>query len=154
MKKVILFLVVLCFFLPNLAQSAQDLSARSLAADQLFIYAQAVYERGDKSQAERMFQRVLALNPKHPGAMRYVKDIKPALPSSDEQLAHLIQGTNNFMQSTAKLDNFATNYLSSSKTNAELQQNVQEADRAIAMLQSDIQELRNQLNHTQEGSAS
>jgi hypothetical protein len=75
MKKVFLALMLTLFVSPSFCQ-AQATSMRSLAAAQLFVYGEAIFDRGiDLPEAAIVCSRVLWLEPGHPGAMKIAQKL-------------------------------------------------------------------------------
>jgi TolA-binding protein len=155
-----IFLAVLFLFLaPSLSFPQQPLTTRTLAAEQLFQYGQAVYDRGDYSQAAQIFSRVLVLSPNHPEALGYVKNLKKkgqvvivpertgvVYPPSVKEIIPKPQPTRSkkIAETPSQEPTPIASRTTSSGDNQDLKQSIQEADAAIEKLKSDIADLRNQ----------
>ena len=137
MDKLFLVVMVLLLAFPCFSYAADENSTRSMAAEQLFQYGQAVYDRGDLSQAAQIFSRVLVMVPEHAGAMQYAKILNKkgqSVTMPTRTLSVELASPQKFVEKSASL-----------KANEDLKQNIQEVDQAIVTIQKDVAELRMQM---------
>ncbi len=149
------FLIFLCLFFPQLicpqlSYAQQEMSMRSMAVAQLYEYGQAIYDRGDYSQAAKVFSRILAMDPEHAGALDYAKELKkkgefvivPVKPVSSAATPVITKTPQATQQEP-------TETTDSIPTDEDLKQYIEKTDQAVDRLQSDIAQLRTQIFQTQ-----
>src|SRR5436305_1589672 len=70
----VFFCLLLLYSTPSLAQPST--SPRSLVVEQLSVYGQAIYDRGDYVQAAQIFSKILSLDPQNKKALYYADHLK------------------------------------------------------------------------------
>ncbi|MEI7998172.1 MAG: hypothetical protein WCH62_01520 [Candidatus Omnitrophota bacterium] len=127
MNNIILVLVSLLLFSPIFSYAQEELTMRSMAADQLYQYGQAIYDRGNYDEAARVFSKVLAMDSRHEGALGYAKELKKKgktieIPASIKPIQD------------AQTD-----------VNANLKQDIRQVDKNIERLKEEVADLHTQI---------
>jgi hypothetical protein len=128
---------LLVLALPISAQ-AQPISMRFLAADQIFIYGQAIFDRKDYYEAANAFSRLLWLNPAHKGGLYYAKEL-------------LKMGYRVFIPdpSIPLPPKLMLPYPAITGPNEDLKEMIRKADESIAQLKVDITDINSQISQTE-----
>ncbi len=157
MKKIFPIIVLILLLIPFTVNAAQDQgSMRSLAVTQLYQYAQAVYDRGDYAQAATIFSRILAMDPANSAARSYAKKLNakgqqiviPPMPTNPVIASAPIMVTPKGVvkKIVEQPKKEATQEVTKSTYNNEdLKNDLQEADRSIGELKSQVAALRSQI---------
>lgn len=164
MKK-LFFIVISCLLFSSVSFAQQ--TTRTLAAQQLFLYGQAVYDRGDYPQAAVIISRVLQMDPTQKEALEYARNLKNKgldvfIPLTAEARHPSPEVNQSIPQPQPEKPKKLSQVLAkqSSETsqvpvpglvtvnfpdNTDLRQAIQDADAAIEKLKSDISDLRTQI---------
>ena len=126
MKKLILVSLLFTFTVPFQIYAQEPISMRSMAAQQLFQYGQAVYERGDYSQAAIIFSKVLQFDPDYQEARAYAQKL-------NKKEEHVTIAPARIKKIIPTSDN------------DDLKKDIAEADQSINSLKIQISDLRNQI---------
>lgn len=140
---------------------------KSLAVEQMYEYAQAVYQRGDYAQAAVIFKRILAMHPNHEGAIEFATSLNKkgqhiTIPSKKECLMKDIP-----VEETKSVKNYGNIYQKKAEkavvlekaeekmqamtaddmafSNSDLKQDMSDTDEAILRLKKDIAALRSEI---------
>ncbi len=125
-----------------------NVSMRTIAADQLYQYGQAIFDRGNYSEAAVIVSRVLKLAPQHEGARQIAEKLNkkgaritiPPAPVQPEVKAVVTQVKKTITNPQPQ----------QSMTNQDLHQDIQSANQAIDTLKSEVADLRSQLSQGQD----
>jgi TolA-binding protein len=149
--------IILALFLlaaPSLSL-AQQISLRYMAADQMFIYGQAIFDRGDYVEAANVFKRILAILPDHEGAIEYAMELNkkgqhiaiPVVVKAVKPKAKVVA-----KQEIAKpliVQAPPVVVLPPSDPNDDLKQSIHKADQTIEKLKTDIIHINTQITQGQ-----
>lgn len=150
MNKTLIIVIFFFFIFPLKVGAQQQTSVRSMAVAQLYEYGQAVYDRGDYSQAAKVFSRLLSIDPANSGARNYAhklnkKGEQVTIPPVPIVVAPVV--TKEKVEQSMETPSQMTK---SSYSNDDLKRDIQEADQAIIKLKDQVSDLRNQIAQGQE----
>jgi tetratricopeptide (TPR) repeat protein len=144
-----------CVLLVSTQANAQNHpSMRSMAALQLFQYGQAVYERGDYSQAAIVFTKLLSMDPNNEAALKYARKLNSkgehiAIPVSviKAPVVRAKKALRAVMQTPLKDKQVVTQQVQVSELSdqMDLKQDINEANLAIEQLKNQVFQLRQQI---------
>jgi hypothetical protein len=126
----ILFVATLFVLLDGSVFAAENKNAmKDLAAREVYHYAESLYVRKDYNEAANAFQKVLALEPGHKGALAYLEHLKvPADVCCAWPAAKVIPARD----------------INPSESNADLKQELAEEDAALDALREELTQMRTQ----------
>lgn len=146
---------------------------KALAVEQLYEYGQALYQRGDYSQAAVIFNRILAMDPSNKGAVDTAKLLNQkgqsitiplqaeiAMPAVDASSVNAADKGNNFgnifqgkvadTKVIEPLPEVTPATIDMSGANLDLKKDIQETDVAIEQLKNELAQLRTQIANGQQ----
>jgi TolA-binding protein len=153
MKK---WLIVVFFLLaaPSLS-FAQQVSLRFMAAEQMFIYGQAIFDRGDYVEAANVFKRILAILPDHEGAISYAIELNKKgqhiaipVPPPVVKVVKPVAAQSIVAKPVATVPPPVVVQVSS-EPNDDLKQSIKQADLTIEKLKTDIIHINTQISQGQ-----
>ena len=133
-------------------------SMRSMAVNQLYQYAQAIYDRGDYPQAATIFSRILSMDPAHSGARSYAAKLNKqgeqiAIPSMPVAVIvePIIVTPPKMVKKTVEpsKEEAPKQEVKATYNNEDLKKDLQDADQSIAELKDQVAALRNQISQGQ-----
>lgn len=166
MKKCFYGVLSVLLLMPVLAFAQTSSSMRSLAVEQMYEYAQAVYQRGDYAQAAVIFRRILAMKPDHEGAVEFATSLNKKgqhiviPPQKDRSIKDVVvleekpaKNYGNIYQKTSTVTALETTEEKHAEpaievkaiSNRDLKQDMDDTDEAILRLKKEIAELRGQI---------
>ena len=137
MIKRFLLAATVLLVLPGFSYAQQVVNLRSLAIDQMYLYGETIFQRGDYSEAAKVFTRILEMSPNNKGALGYAK----ALNKKGEHIS--IPERYAGIESASELRAVVRADLTD--PNSDLKQDIRETDEGIQQLKNDISNLHQQL---------
>ncbi len=138
MKKIIFGLILVLLVPSVLMAQEKRADMRDLAVNNLFEYGRQVFNRGDLASAKQIFLRLQQLNP----------DYAPALPFAKKLGIPQFNMTTQVIKVTKTVTAEVTAVPVVIDPNADLKNELAMEDKAIAQLNSDINNLRSTLETT------
>ncbi len=130
------FVCLFLFVLASPLWAAQNKNGlRDLAVSETFRYAENLYNRKDHTAATDAFQRVLAMQPGHQGALAYLEkmQVQPRVDYCDHSVSKPVHVTP-----------IAPIAIDPNATNADIKQDIAAEDAAIAVLTQELAQLQAQ----------
>ena len=122
----------------------QQVSMRMLAAEEMFVYGQAIFNRGDYVEAANVFRHILKILPSHEGAISYAVELNKKGQHIDIPVQPLKPAQKHEVKKAAKPQEQAAPQ-APIDPNGDLKQKIVQADKTIGQLQKDITAINTQI---------